>query len=228
MVGKFQPGQIDMLEEDDSSTINARLPDPQVSTASGSSSGSNAVQSGKLRLPALAEAKINQNAAIVQASLDVAIKAKDQPLALLLKSAINRINELLAPQFGDNAIQAAASQDNTPAATAARIVSLSTGFYDAFKAQHPGESAGDVLSKFMATIRSGFEQGASEAQGILQGMGVLGGDIASNIDKTLALVRQGYSDFEAAQLSSLSPAADVNVSTARNSAASVTSPAKVA
>jgi hypothetical protein len=199
-----------MLEENDSSTITARLPDPQVSTATGFSASVSAVHPGKLNKPGLAEAKIKQNAAIVQASLDVAIKAKDQPLALLLKSAINRINELLAPQFGNNAIEAAASQDNTPAATADRIVALSTGFYDAFKAQHPGENASDILSKFMATIRSGFAQGASEAQGILQGLGVLGGDIASNIDKTLALVRQGYADFEAAQRSSLPSTADNN------------------
>ena len=56
----------------------------------------------------------------------------------------------------------------------------------------------------MSTIRSGFEQGAREAQDILKGMGVLSGDIASNIDKTLALVNQGYADFEATQRKNLS------------------------
>lgn len=34
-------------------------------------------------------------------------------------------------------------------------------------------------------------------------MGVLDGDIAGNIGKTLELVRQGYADFEAAQSGSL-------------------------
>lgn len=152
----------------------------------------------------VAETKARQNAAILQASLDVSLESKNQPLALLLKAAIDGINELLKPQFGDNALQAAASQDNTPSGTAGHIVSISTGFYDGFKQQHPGENADAVLTKFMATIRGGFEQGAKEAQGILKGLGVLNGDIASNIDKTLDLVRQGYADFEAAQRSSIS------------------------
>ena len=60
---------------------------------------------------------------------------------------------------------------------------------------------------FMDTIRGGFEQGAKEAQDILNGMGVLSGDIASNIDKTLTLARQGYDDFETAQRASLANAA---------------------
>lgn len=190
-----------MTEEEDSSTIDARLPDPlaYASAPVGSSSGSNKIQSAQSTVSLRAQTKIQQNVSILQASLDVSIQSKNQPLSLLLKSAIAGINDLLKPQFGDNAIQAAASQDNTPDGTAERIVSISTGFLEAFKQQHPGENADEVLTKFMATIRSGFEKGAKEAQDILKGMGVLSGDIASNIDKTLELVRQGYADFEAAQ-----------------------------
>lgn len=197
-----------MLEENNSSTINtsARLPNflADTSARSGSNNNTNAVQSGHSKASTQAEAKTKQNAAILQASLDVSIQSKNQPLALLLKSAITGINDLLQPQFGENAIQLAASQDNTPSGTSGRIVSLSTGFYDAFKQQHPGEDAGKVLTKFMATIRGGFEQGAKEAQVILNGMGVLSGDIASNIDRTLALVEQGYADFESAMRNSFS------------------------
>lgn len=202
-----------MLEEDDTSTINARMPDPLAYTTPTPSTSSNVVQSGKSTVSTLAETKTQQNAAILQASLDVSIQSKNQPLALLLKAAIAGINDLLKPQFGDNAIQAAASQDNTPEGTAGRIVSLSTGFFDAFKQQHPGEDANDVLTKFMATIRSGFENGAKEAQGILKGMGVLDGDVASNINKTLALVQQGYADFETAQRSTLSSTTNASPAT---------------
>ncbi|OIQ82760.1 hypothetical protein GALL_354440 [mine drainage metagenome] len=194
-----------MIEEDeDSATIDTRIPDPSAYAAVSSGTGPDAVPPSRSTASTRSDTKTQQDAAILQASLDVSLQSKNQPLALLLKSAINGINELLKPQFGDNAIQAAASQDNTPAGTAGRIVSLSTGFYDAFKQQHPGADANEVLTKFMATIRSGFEQGAAEAQAILKGMGVLNGDIASNIDKTLALVKQGYADFETAQRSSLS------------------------
>jgi hypothetical protein len=207
-----------MTEEDDSSQIDARLPDPAYTTIVSSGTNSSAVRSDKSTVSTITEAKTRQSTAILQASLDVSIQSKNQPLALLLKSAINGINELLKPEFGDNAIQAAASQDNTPTGTAGRIVSLSTGFFEAFKQQHSGENANDVLTQFMATIRSGFEKGAKEAQGILKGMGVLNGDIASNIDKTLELVKQGYADFEAAQRNSLSS------TTNSSSATSATSP----
>jgi hypothetical protein len=202
-----------MLEEDDSSDINARLPDPAYTNTFNSAGKSNPVQSDKSTVSSINEAKSQQNMAILQTSLDVSLQSKNQPLTLLLKSAINGINELLQPQFGDNAIQAAASQDNTPTGTAGRIVSLSTGFYEAFKQQHQGENANDVLSKFMTTIRSGFEQGAKEAQGILEGMGVLNGDISTGIDKTIELVQQGYADFEAAQRTSLSSTPDSSPAT---------------
>lgn len=153
----------------------------------------------KETIPTQAEAREQLNASIIKASIEVSINSQNEPLALLLKSAITGINDLLKPEFGEDAIQNAASQDNTPEGTAGRIVSLSTGFYEAFKAQHEGEDEADVLKKFMSTIRSGFEQGYGEARDILQGMKVLNGDIASNIDKTYELVQKGYADFEAAQ-----------------------------
>jgi hypothetical protein len=202
-----------MHEEDDSSAINVRLPDPAYTTNIGSNASSNAVHADRSTASTLAETKKQQNAAILQASLDVSIQSKNEPLALLLKSAISGINDLLKPQFGDNAIQAAASEDNTPTGTAGRIVSISTGFFEAFKKQNPDGNASDVLSNFMSTIRRGFEQGAKEAQDILQGMGVLNGDIAGNIDKTLELVRQGYADFETAQQNILSTATSVSSAT---------------
>lgn len=137
------------------------------------------------------------NASIVKTSIEVSIKSQNEPLALLLKSAINGINEILKPQYGENAIQNSASQDNTPEGTAGRIVSISTGFFELFKKQHPGENEADVLKKFMAIIHSGVDKGFKEARDILQGMSVLNGEIASNIDKTYELVQKGYADFEA-------------------------------
>ncbi len=152
-------------------------------------------------LPTQAETRTQLNASIITASFEVAISSQNEPLALLLKTAITGINDLLKPEFGENAIQNAAGQDNTPEGTAGRIVSLSTGFYEAYKSQHAGEDEATVLKNFMATIRGGFERGYQEAGDILKGMNVLEGDIASNIDKTYQLVQKGYADFEAAQSS---------------------------
>lgn len=153
-----------------------------------------------------AQAKAQLNASIVQASLTVSIGAQDEPLALLLKSALTGINEALRGQFGDNAIQNAMSQDNSPEGTAGRIVSLSTAFYGAYQQQHAGEDPDQMLSNFMDTIKGGMEQGFKEARDILTGLQVLNGDIAGNVDKTYDLVQKGYADFEAAQRKAASAA----------------------
>ena len=98
-------------------------------------------------------------------------------------------------------MQNAASQDNSAEATANRIVSLSTGFFEAFKKQNPGMDNDAALEKFMGTISGGMEKGFSEARDILKGLNVLQGDIAGNIDKTYELVQKGYADFVAAHSS---------------------------
>ncbi len=144
------------------------------------------------------DAKSQLNAAIVSSALNVSIGAKDDPMALLLKSALTGINEALKGQMGDNAIEKAVGQDNSAEGTANRIVSLSTAFYDAFRQQHAGEDPDSVLQKFLDTIRGGAQQGFKEARDILKGLSVLNGGIADTIDQTEALVQQGYADFEAA------------------------------
>lgn len=145
--------------------------------------------------------KLQLNAAILQASMNVSISSQNDPLALVYKSAITSINEALQADFGDNAVQNAASQDNSAEATANRIVSLSTGFFEAFKQQNPGMDNDAALEKFMGTIQGGMEKGFSEARDILKGLNVLQGDIAGNIDKTYELVQKGYADFVAAHSS---------------------------
>ena len=151
--------------------------------------------------------RLQLNASIMQASLNVSIGSENEPLALLYKTAITNINEALKGQYGDDAIENAASQDNSAEATANRIVSLSTGFFDAFKKQNPDLDDDAALSKFMDTISGGMEKGFKEARDILDGLKVLGGDIASNIDKTYALVQKGYADFIAAHSSKKDDAA---------------------
>ena len=147
-----------------------------------------------------AKAKAQLNASIVQASLTVSLNSSNEPLSVLLKTALTGINEALKDQFGENAIENAVSQDNTPEGTASRIVSLSTAFYDAFKQQNPGEDEEVLLNKFVDTLKKGVDQGFGEARDVLQGLKVLGGEVASNIDKTYELVQKGYDDFIAARL----------------------------
>ena len=152
-----------------------------------------------------------QNARVLQASMDVSIKSANSSLALLYRAAIDRINEELAPELGPNAIGDAAMPVGAPEATAGRILSMSTAFYDVYAAQakNKDKDAETVARDFVNLIRGGFERGFGEARDILSGLGVLGEDspIEQGISKTYALVMQGFDDFLASKLGT-QPAAD--------------------
>lgn len=159
-------------------------------------SNSNKIKDVESPASATAKARASSNSAIVQTSLNVAISAGNDPLALLLRSAIEGVNEALAPTLGKDAIQnAAATQDNSPEATAGRIVQLSTAFYDAFRQQKGLEDSEETRKQFIDVIEGGFKKGFKEAQDVLEGLKVLGGEIAAGIDKTYELVLKAYQDF---------------------------------
>jgi hypothetical protein len=149
-----------------------------------------------------AKARAELNVSIVEASLSVSLATGNDPLALIYKTAITSINEELKSQFGDDAIQNAVSQDNTPQGTASRIVALSTAFYDTFRKQSVGKDEAQVLKTFLDTLRGGVDRGFKEARSILEALKVLDGDIGTNIDKTYDLVLKGFADFEAAHTAS--------------------------
>lgn len=145
------------------------------------------------------------NQQILEASLHVSLKAGNQSLSLLYRSAIDSINEYLAPELGPDAIGQAMGQDNSPEGTAGRILSMSTAFFEAYAAQHKNEDPEEVVKNFVQLIRGGFEQGYGEAESILSGLGVLGegSPIAEGIQKTYALVQKGYDDFLSEKLAQL-------------------------
>ncbi len=145
------------------------------------------------------------NTQILQASMDVSISAGNNSMALLYRTAIDSINEQLAPELGPNALQGAMGQDNSAEATAGRILSQSTAFFDAYARQHPNEEPEDVLRNFVGIIRGGFEKGYSEAASILSGLGVMGegSTVAAEIGKTFELVQKGYDDFLQTRLQAL-------------------------
>lgn len=135
------------------------------------------------------------NVGILQASMEVSIRAGDESQALLFRSAIEGINEALAPMLGPDAIQNAMGQDNSAEATAERIVSMSTAFFEAYAAQRPGDDPETVLRDFVDVIRGGFEKGFGEARDILSGLGVFNGTVEADVMKTHELVLKGYDRF---------------------------------
>ncbi len=142
--------------------------------------------------------RMELNAQIVSASAEFQSGAAGQPQALLFRSAIEKLNELLLPELGENAVQQAADSgiDFSPEATAERIVGFATGFFPVFLDTHSNEDPQAALDEFMQIIRDAIEQGFSEAREILDGLSVLEGDIAANIDTTFELVLEGLERFE--------------------------------
>jgi hypothetical protein len=142
-----------------------------------------------------AKGKSELNTQILQASLTVSISAGNESQQLVLRSVIDKLNEMLDDGSGVPALDTAAKQDNTPDGTAGRIVSMSTAFFGSYAKQHPELSEADAAASFVELIRGGVEQGFKEARGILDGLGALQGDVAGNIDKTFELVSKGFDDF---------------------------------
>ncbi|MFA7554898.1 MAG: DUF5610 domain-containing protein [Spongiibacteraceae bacterium] len=148
--------------------------------------------------------KQQYNLAILESQQQVSLGVKNEPLALLFKAAIESINAKLEPSLGSNAIEVGyeAGVDISPQATADRIVNQSTSFFAAFRQQHGELDFESALNQFTDVIKSGIDRGFEEARDILDGLKVLEGDIAANIDQTFELVQSGLSSFRQQQLES--------------------------
>ncbi len=140
------------------------------------------------------------NVAILEA--EVSVRSADDPLALVYRAAIESINERLEPALGPQALQAAVAEgvDTSPEATAERIVTGSTMLLARYQAANPQLQGQELIDRFLTVIRGGIEQGFNEARDILDGLQVLSEEIASDIDRTFALVEEGLERFRSQQL----------------------------
>lgn len=138
------------------------------------------------------------NAAILNANYEVSLGVKNEPLSLLYQTAIDAINEELEGDFGENSIQSGYEQglDVSPEATADRIVNFSTSLFPLYQQQHPELNESEQVEKFVDIISGGIDTGFAEAREILDGLGVLEGEIAENINKTYDLVQEGLQAFK--------------------------------
>lgn len=146
-----------------------------------------------------------RNLEILEANRNATLTVADQPLSLVYQAAIDAINAELEPTLGAKALQRGQQQgiDVSPEATADRILALTTGLFGRYQAQRPELSEAEQVKQFTEVIAGGVAQGFAEARDILEGLQVLEGDIATNIDKTYALVESGLSDWREQQLSAL-------------------------
>lgn len=156
-----------------------------------------AAKEGESTLTPQQLAKEMHNRQILEAQASLSVRSGDQSLQLTLRAAIDAINERLAPELGPNAIERAQESglDVSPEATAERIVTLTTAMFSRYQAIHTDMETLTQAESFVDIIRGGIEQGFAEAREILDGLGVLEGDIAANIDRTFELVQEGLNSF---------------------------------
>lgn len=132
-------------------------------------------------------------------------KAIEDSMKMTYQAAIGKLNEVLAPELGENAI----SQENydkqgadywTPESTAGRIIEGATGFLEGFKKAHPELEGEALMSHFMDVVGGGLQKGFEEAKGILQDVNVFEGKIENNYNQITDLVNKGMENFRREQL----------------------------
>ncbi len=101
------------------------------------------------------------------------------------KTLANRLADKLGLKAGD---LGGKTGDYTPDKVSGRILGFVEG---SIKAKAAGGADPAELQEMLAQARKGVEDGFAEAKKILDGLGVLGGDIAKNIDETYSKITAG-------------------------------------
>ncbi len=152
----------------------------------------------KVELTTVQERRDALNTTILQSQ--VSISSQNEPLSLMLKSALEGINKELEPTLGKNAAQKAFDEgiDFSPEATAARIVDFATSFFPLYQQQQQGngDSLEQQLDSFLGVVGGGVDKGFGEAKDILSGLNVFNGDIEENANNTYDLIFEGFAKFK--------------------------------
>ena len=122
----------------------------------------------------------------------------DNPQALVLKTALEGVNDALHETLGEHPIQVTQESDVdvSPNVTAERIVLLSTEVFPTFQEQHPELTQDEVLNSFVSIINDGLDTGFAEAKAVLSSMDVLQiGDNEKIIDDIYALTQEKLQSF---------------------------------
>lgn len=137
------------------------------------------------------------NATIMENQLKLSTGEDDNSMKLLYKTALEGINKELETEFGANAAEKIKNSgvDTSPDATADRIVGFATAFYQKYSEQNPDMPEEERLDKFLALVGGGVDKGFEDAKGILDGLGVLKGKVADDIDSTYSKIQDGFAKF---------------------------------
>ncbi len=109
----------------------------------------------KIDPSAIAINKKQLNAAILQSSLQFNETIANRPNTLVLKAALQGINDVLKNMGVENTVEDTYQKsdiDFSPEATAERILSFSTQFFSAYQGQHPEMDEQEAKRSFVELI----------------------------------------------------------------------------
>lgn len=142
------------------------------------------------------------NGQILAAQEKVTLASANQSMALLYRSAIDAIDAELDLVLGENLTEKTNNKplggeiDYSPQATADRIVKFATDYFGLHQQQNAELNYDEQLNSFMDKISGAIEKGFNEAIEILDGLKVLGGDIAQGVEQTYQNVQSGLAKFK--------------------------------
>lgn len=130
-------------------------------------------------------------------SIDLNFQDLYKSLSITSKQIVDKLNEYLKADLPDG-VQSLKPEDVTPEATADRIVSGATAFFDVFAKQNSDLSGEELLNKFLETIKAGISKGYDDATGILQDLGAFDVEgVKDGVEKTKSLIDEKLKAYEA-------------------------------
>ncbi|WP_404419725.1 DUF5610 domain-containing protein [Marinospirillum sp.] len=153
-----------------------------------------------------AESTVEANQGLLQAMFGKAKNSSANAQKINYQEVVTQLEEVLRKELGDEnfSLDKLAAKTSgvegeedywSPERTADRIYTGATGYFEAFKKQHPDLSEEEVLDKFLSIIAPAIDKGFDEAADILQGFNVFEGDIESNARRTQELVHEKLAVF---------------------------------
>jgi hypothetical protein len=202
--------------------VNPVASDAVVSTVA--SSSNNKLDTADNSKHSKAEFSANSDAVILDASLGTSIVSNKsdsssspsfqelfEALSLTSKEIVDKINEQLKISL-PSGIQSLKPEDVTPEATAERIVSGVTVFFDQYAKQNKDLKGDELVDSFIAQVQKGVGQGYDDAFKFLEDIGAFEVDgVKEGIEKTRSLIDEKLAAFSAQKKKDLSPAAAAEV-----------------
>jgi hypothetical protein len=170
----------------------------------------------------IAEFRASSDAVVLDASLGTKVNPEDnsgksdfqalyQALDLTSKEIVDKINEQLKITL-PGGVQSLKPEDVTPEATADRIVSGVTAFFDIYAKQKKNLSGDELVDSFISEVTRGVSEGYGDAVKFLEASGAFSvNGVKDGVEKTRSLIDeklQAFADQKKKDLSGVSSEPD--------------------